>query len=539
MARAEKTLCAIAENRAESRPDFPVLTIEGAGVRSDEVRTYRQLWENGQRVAQMLIGLGIEPGDRCALVMANHPEFIEAMIGASIAAAVCVPIDPRTRGEKLSFMLENTRCKGVIAADYALDHVCEARSDAPSLQWVIGLNTDEVERRPTDYPGVLDWSAVIPKDVTPLASRSAPASPLQIIFTSGTTGDPKGIVMSQERLCAAMALAPLMTGYRADDCLYSGLSLTHGNAQVMTFGAALVMGLRCVLSRRFTRSRLWDITRRYGCTSFTLLGGMTTATFANPPRPDDASNPVRLVVSAGMPAAIWEAFEARFKVEILEFYGCVEGGMTVRPLGVGPVGSMGKPVPSLQCRIVDEDGVGVSKGAPGELLFRPIDGAQFAVEYFNDPAASRKKSRDGWLWTGDIVREDENGWLFFQYRKGGGIRHNGDFISPGFVEKVIAGCNNVADVYVWGVKTDGNAPGEKDVVASIVPADPREFDAQAIFRACREKLEPNFVPSFIQMLGEIPKTASEKPQERLLLEAFDPRGASVFTEVRQAAKTFT
>lgn len=348
MARSEGTLCGIVANRAESQPDFPVLTIEGAGVRADEVRTYRQLWENGQRVAQLLIGLGVAPGDHFALVMLNHPEFVESMIGASIARAVCVPIDPRTRGEKLSFMFENARCKGVIAADYALDHICDVRGKVASLQWVIGLDTDEIERRPADYPGVLDWSDIMTQDVSPLESKVTPANPLQIIFMSGTTGDPKGIVMSQERLCGAMAIAPLMVGYKADDCLYSGLSLTHGNAQVITLGPALVLGLRCVLSRRFTKSRLLDITRRYGCTTFTLPGGMITAILSNPSRSDDADNPVRLVVSAGMPAAIWKTFETRFNVKILEFYGCAEGGLTLRSVDAGPVGSIGKPVPSMQ-----------------------------------------------------------------------------------------------------------------------------------------------------------------------------------------------
>jgi crotonobetaine/carnitine-CoA ligase len=374
----------------------------------------------------------------------------------------------------------------------------------------------------------------MPAEAAHLESRSTPTSAIQIIFTSGTTGDPKGIVMTHQRLCQAMSLAPLMTGYRADDCLYSGLSLTHGNAQVMTFGPALVMGLRCVLSRRFTKSRLWDITRRFGCTSFTLLGGMTTAILANPARADDAHNPVRLVVSAGMPAAIWKTFETRFDVQILEFYGCAEGGLTVLPVGAGPVGSIGKPVPSMKCRIVDEQGIDVPQGTPGELLFRAADDTPFVVEYFNNPAASQNKCRDGWLWTGDIVRADENGWLFFEYRKGGGIRHNGDFINPGFVEKVIADCPNVDDVYVWGVEAASGAPGEKDVVASIVPTDASGFDAQAIFRACREKLEANFVPSYIQVLKEIPKTASEKPQDRHLLQMFDPRSNTVFTEARQA-----
>ena len=112
-------------------------------------------------------------------------------------------------------------------------------------------------------------------------------------------------------------------------------------------GAALACKLPCVLSRRFTKSRLWDITRRYGATSFTLLGGMTTAVYTERARADDADNPVRMVVSAGMPAAIWEAFERRFGVRILEFYGAAEGGLSFNYPGSGPVGSIGKPAPTV------------------------------------------------------------------------------------------------------------------------------------------------------------------------------------------------
>lgn len=536
MAYSEDIFCNMIANRAASNPDLRVVTVENGGVRDDEVRTYRDLWENGCHIAQFLIERGIEPGDRIALMMANHAEFVDIMVGASVAGAVLVPIDPRTRGEKLAFMLTGAQCKAVVAADYALAPISEAREGAPQLQWVAGFDTGESKQIVADFPGVIDYRRALPVAVAPIEPRTTdPDAAMQILFTSGTTGDPKGIVCTHRRFCGSVAIVAPALGYRPDDRLYSGLSLTHANAQCITLGAALHAQIPCVLSRRFTKSRLWDITRRYGCTSFTLLGGMTTAVYANPPRDDDADNPVRLVVSAGMPAAIWESFERRFNVGILEFYGAAEGGMTIKPTGIGPVGSIGKPAPNLQYRIVDEFGADVPKGQSGELLFRPIDGSPYKVEYFNNPGASKNKCLDGWLWMGDIVHEDENGWLFFEYRKGGGIRHNGDFVNPGFVEKVVADCDNVDDVYVWGVAAASGAPGEKDVVASIVPKQREGFDAQAIFRACREKLEANFVPSYVQVLAEIPKTASEKPQDRFLLALFEQNKSSVFIEQRRTA----
>src|SRR5258705_260679 len=204
-------------------------------------------------------------------------------------------------------------------------------------------------------------------------------------------------------------------------------------------------------------------TRRHGCTTFTLLGGMTTAVYSEPSKSNDADNPVRFVVSAGMPAAIWQAFERRFGVRIVEFYGAAEGGLTLNPLGSGPVGSIGKCVPSLQYRIVADDGRDCEPGELGELLFRHADGAPFKVEYFGNSEASAKKSADGWLHMGDVVHQDDNGWLYFNFRKGSGIRRNGEFVNSAFVEKVIAESPAVDDVFVYGVPgQSGGARGEDE-----------------------------------------------------------------------------
>jgi crotonobetaine/carnitine-CoA ligase len=529
--RPETILANVIANRVETTPDLEVLTVEGAGVRPDEVRTYRQLWENGQRLAQALIDCGAQAGEHFALLMANHAEFVEAMVAASISGTVFVPVDPRAKGDRLAFMLDNARCSGVIAADYALDNLAAVRGELRRVRWVLGVETDGGTKAPSDYSGVTAYAAALPSHVPDLGIRTTdPTSAMQLIFTSGTTGDPKGIVMTHRRYCDTAAAVSKMFGYTADDRPYSGLSLTHANAQVLTLGASLLMGLRAVFSRRFTKSRLWDITRRYGCTTFTLLGGMTTAVYSEPNRPSDADNPVRFVISAGMPAAIWEDFARRFGVGIVEFYGAAEGGLTVNPIGAGPIGSIGKPVPTLRCRIVDDNDDDCPPGTPGELLFRHADGSPFPVEYFGNPEASAKKCEGGWLRMGDIVREDASGWLFFEYRKGGGIRHNGEFVNVAAVEKSIAECDSVDDVYVYGVKAASGAPGEKDVVAAIVPKDPARFDPHEIFRACRARLEASSVPSYLQVVAQIPKTASEKPQERFLVEMFERQPERVHAE---------
>jgi carnitine-CoA ligase len=516
--------------RAETKPDQLAVTFESGGVRDDETRSYAQLFSNAHRLARWMIERGMAPGDRFATLLLNHPELVESLIAASISACVAVPIDPRTRSHKLTFTLNHSESQGLICARYNLAEVMAVIDQLTFLRWILVID-DEQDAGVISVEDVAlaePFRAVYALDDRPVAVRlERPDDPLQIIYTSGTTGDPKGVVFPNIRFGAAMQ-GGAMFQWRPDDRPYTGLSLTHGNAQLLTFAPALGMDLPVVFSRKFTKSRLWDITRRYGCTLFNLLGGMATAIYSEPVRPDDADNPVRMVLSAGMPQAIWRDFERRFDVKIFEMYGAIEGGMALNPPGVGPVGSFGKPPPNLEVRIVDEQGNDCAPGDLGELISRPLDGSAAQVEYFRNPEASRAKTAGGWLRSGDICHRDQDGWLYFDFRKGGGIRHNGDFINPGFVEKVLAEEPQVTDVFVYGVPAASGAPGEKDVVGAIVVLDEASFDAARVFDHCRKHLESNFVPGYLQVVEQIPKTASEKPQERFLLEAFAPDADNVF-----------
>jgi crotonobetaine/carnitine-CoA ligase len=515
--------------RAERNPDFPVLTFECEG-KQDEVRSFAMLQERGNRIAAELIARGLGRGERFALMMRNHPEFVETMVGASISATVVVPIDPRSKGEKLAYTLRNAGCKGVVIADYNLAQLEEIRASVPDLGFVLALESREDGAPPIgDFRGVEPLREVLARRAETVGIRLESASdPFQIIYTSGTTGDPKGVVMESARFGGFSLLGRVIFQFAPDEKLYTGLSLTHGNAQAITLSGALAIELPAVLSRRFTKSRLWDVCRRHGCTTFSMLGGMATAIYSEPVRDDDADNPVRMVTSAGMPHAIWEAFEKRFNVKIFEWYGAVEGGLAFKPIGKGPMGSFGKPAPGLDMKILDENDNECPPFVPGELCSRPASGESAQVEYHGNPEESRKKTRGGWLRSGDIGHRDEEGWLYFDYRKGGGIRRSGDFVNPGFVEKVIAEHPDVSDVCVYGVPAKSGAPGEKDVVAAIVPRAGAKLDPKSVFELCRRGLESNFVPSYLQVLDEIPKTPSEKPIERFLIERFAPDAEGVY-----------
>jgi crotonobetaine/carnitine-CoA ligase len=528
MSRSTKpqTLGQLLQEKAERWPALAVLIFANLDG-PDEVVTYGMLYTNGQKLAVALQKQGMRHGATFGVMMHNHPAFVYALVAASMLGAVLVPLDPRAQGEPLRYQLAHAGCQCLLVADYALPQVEEVFPQLPELRAVHVLQTGEegVPNVASAYP-VLNACLAGP-EVSVVRMVCEPEQALEILYTSGTTGRPKGVIIDNRRLLGFAALGAVF-GYRPDDRLYTGLSLAHGNAQAVTLMCALARGIAAVLTRKFTKSRLWDITRAYGITVFSLLGGMATALYSEPVHANDGDNPVRLVTSAGMPASLWEAFERRFNLHVLEWYGAVEGGFVYKPVGDGPVGSFGRLSPGQELRVVDGRNDDCPPGVVGELIFRPV-GGMASLTYWQEPQAAREKVRHGWLRSGDMVHRNAQGYLFFDYRQGEAIRRNGEFIAPDAVARVLAEHPDVTDVYVYGIPAQSGAPGEQDMVAAVVPANPTRFNAASVFAACRGALAPNAIPSYLQVVAELPKTLSEKPQPRILREQFKATGANVFT----------
>jgi acyl-CoA synthetase (AMP-forming)/AMP-acid ligase II len=515
------------EARAEENPNRVGLIIDNGGLFPDDRLTYAQLAGNSYRLARGFRKAGYEKGDKVAMVMRNHPEFVYALAACSMSGMVLVPIDPRARGEKLTYQLGDSDARAVITTADLLPEVERA------VKEVAGLDKIFLSMKPDADPALADRYPTINEildrpDTGGVDDRQDdPGLPAQIIYTSGVTGNPKGVALNSARNAMYCLLGYLVWDYRKDDVLYTGLSLAHGNAQAVTLFPALSMGVPAVISQRFTKSGIWDVCRKHGCTTFSLLGGMMSGIFNESHRPDDGDNPVRMVISAGTPRAIWEDFERRFRVQILEWYGAIEGGFAYKPIGKGPVGSFGKPLPGLvEMKVVDETDNEVLPGAIGELISRMLTGT--SVEYYKKPEASAEKTLGGWLRSGDMVHRDEEGWFFFDHRKGGALRRAGDFIKPDLVEKVIGDHPDVSEVCVYGIPAASGAPGESDLVVAVALFEGKEVDVPSIFNAALDNLERNSVPSYLQVVEEIPKSPSEKHLDRLLREAFSPDADNVF-----------
>ncbi len=488
---------------------------------SDETVSFGKLYENTNRMSRALTQAGVGKGDTFALMMRNHPEFLYAMYGALSIGAVAVPVDPRSIGRKLAFQINNTQCKGIVAEDVLIPSLQDVKGDIPGVPIIGAVYMDHhgVALNP-DFP---DLSEVLAAQSTELPDNLAPldfAAPAQIIHTSGTTGDPKGVVLKADRFMVYAMLGQLIWQYQPTDVLYTGLSMTHGNAQSATVIPSLGAGIPAVVSERFTKSKLWDICRKYGCTSFSLLGGMMAGIYNEPLKDNDGDNPVDKILSAGTPRAIWADFEKRFGVRIHEWYGAVEGGLAHQPPGTGAIGSFGKPPETLlDMRVVDEDDNEVPHGQRGELISRMKSG-DTTVDYYGKKEASDEKTRGGWLRSGDICHCDEDGNFYFDFRKGGGLRRQGDFIQPDYVEKIIGEHTSVSEVCVYGIPSTSGAPGESDLVAAIAPFEGEGINTDDIKALCLDKLEKNSVPSYFQLVDEVPKTISEKPLDRVLRDSF-------------------
>ena len=517
----------LVEIKADEFPDQEVLIFE-RGEAGEDILTYQMIHENSNKLARILLQNGVSKGDVFAVFMRNYPEFVYGLLAATTIGAVMVPLDPRSKGDRLKFLLNHSKAKAVIVSCECLEALNDVKGDIPGVDYIaVAYQREQNYEISSDYPVLNEM--LEKTDLEPVGQQILEVrQPMQIIYTSGTTGDPKGVKIRNNRTGVFNILKQLVWKYKKTDVLYTGLSLTHGNAQAATLFPALYSGTKAVFSPRFTKSRIWDICRKYGCTTFSLLGGMAAGSFNEPEEDNDRDNPVNIILSAGTPVSIWEEFEKRFNVKILEWYGAVEGGFAYKPPGKGPIGSFGKTIPGvMQMKVVDENDNEVGPNVTGELISRMVKG-ETKVDYLGLPDASEEKTRGGWLRSGDMVHKDEKGYLFFDYRKGSELRRSGDFIQPEHVESVLGKHPVVSETCVYGIPAASGAPGESDLVAAVSPFPGQVLDPASIFELCNTHLERNFIPSYLQIVPEIPKSISEKALDRVLRSYFSPDSENVF-----------
>ncbi|MBI5601884.1 MAG: AMP-binding protein [Deltaproteobacteria bacterium] len=514
--------------KAESHPDFPVVTFENHPW-PDEVLTYADIVIKGNKLARAIGKMGLCRGDVFSIIMRNHPETVIAMYAASVLNAVLMPIDHQMKGDQLYGQIKDSGSKGIIADGEFMDSVEEILKNGADVRLIGCLHQTVEQRGPVaaDYPDLRE--ILEGPEVPMLAPRAGSVTePFQINYNWEPGVNPRSIPIGYDRIRQACFLAENAWRYVPQDRLYTGISLSHWNAQMITLFPALYQKIPAVISRQFSKNRIWEFCHHHRCTTFSLLGGMLLSIYAEPPRPDDRDHSVGVVLSTGTPRGLREAFQNRFGVVIHEWYGSGEGGFAHNPPGAGPAGSFGKPMPGMiEMKVIQEDGAECAPYEIGELILRNGCGATGRMCQAV-PAAPGAKTPKGWLRSGDMGHQDAKGWFYFDFAKGDGLRRKGEFILPEQVEGVMAGHPDVIDVCVYGISLPSGEPGDSELVAAIVPTPDRIPDIKNIFHYSLARLERNQVPAYIQIVPEIPKSASEKNLSQYLKKKFGTKAENVY-----------
>jgi crotonobetaine/carnitine-CoA ligase len=483
---------------------------------SNEVYTYRQMDDNANRLANFFLNRKNAKGKGIGLLMRNSPRFLDVFFGAQKIGMYLVPINPELKGDGLAYIVNHSDI-GTLVVDAELLGSVQERLGHFQRIAAADVMVDDVETEAQGIP-ISEPMARLSKayacDPDNPGMGYDPRDLCLIIYTSGTTGRPKGVVYRYQTSGVQLLALGGNIFFRPDDTYYTYLSLCHGNALFLTVTMSLAVKCTVALSRRFSASRFWDTVRTYDATVFNTIGTIIPILMKQPERPDDQDHRVRVVFSAACPLDMWIPFETRFGVELYEGYGAVDGGgKGIMNLGTAPPGALGKAKRSA-IRIVDETGREVPDGMPGELLFK-IRGQGSMVEYYKNPDASEKKSGDGWLHTGDIVKRDRKGYLYFVGRNTESMRKGGENVSAYEVEHVIMGHAAVEDVAVYAVPSD---LGEDDIMAAVKPVNGTRIDARELRAFLTDKLAKFAVPRYIRVVDEFPKTSTHRVIKSILVQ---------------------
>ena len=511
MARAQSGVEQLIRKRVADHPDAPWVRF------GDDVYSWADALAAMEQAATGYLELGVRPGDRVAIMMRNRPEFLWAHFGLGLIGASSVLVNTAQRGRTLEHILADARCTAVVADAAFVDPIEAVRPRIPTLRHLVvadgGKGSWPLERlldQPAGEPDV-----ELDEPVGGLAG---------IMYTSGTTGPPKGVVTTGYDLTPMLELLKAFE-VQPGETIYTCLPLFHGNALGISTVGSIVLDAQIAYAERFSASRLWDDCRRYGAVEFNTLGGMITMLLKQPPRPDDRENPVRTVVSAACPEATWREFEERFGVRIVEVFGMVDApGFLLND--IGKVGSMGRPIGGVEYRVVDESDQPLGPHQVGELVFRHPKGQ--LTEYNSLPDATAQAYRGGWFHSGDLAEHDVEGFFYYRGGKKESMRRRGENVSAWEIESVVIQQPAVLECAAHSVPSE---LGEDEIKLVVVPKPGETIDPVELLDFCVGKMAYYAIPRYVEVLDEIPKTGTQRVEYATLRQ----RGISPATWDREAA----
>jgi carnitine-CoA ligase len=483
------TLPAVLDAAAVRDPLHMFLRCDGRTLTTGALR------DQARRFAGWLAGAGVEPGDRVAIMMANVPEFLAVWFGIAAAGAIEVPVHGAYRGPLLEHVLGESGARVLVC-------------DPDVVERLEGLALPALERVLTRGPELAAALEGPEPAALPAVSRDDVSC---ILYTSGTTGPAKGVVLPHSaNLALARANVDLME-YTAADVLYTAFPLFHVNAKFTSVVSTLLTGATLVLDDAFSASRFWATMREHGVTSFNYMGSLLTILAKQPPSELDTTHGVQRAYGGAVPPSLWAPFEERFGVRLHEHYGMTEIGIAIRNTRtVRRMGSIGRPAPDYDARVAGPDDVECAPGEVGEIQVRPRNPGVMLREYWRRPDATIEAFANLWFHTGDRARRDEDGFFYYVDRLKDSIRRRGENVSAYDIEGVVDAFEGVVESAAYGVPSD---LGEDDVMVAVVWAEGTEPRTEELIAWCRARLAAFSVPRYFRAVAALPKTPSQRVQK--------------------------
>ncbi|WP_295805691.1 AMP-binding protein [uncultured Nitratireductor sp.] len=454
---------------------------EGIGV------SFADLERASAQLATAIREKGIKRGDRIAVAMRNSPFAMATIYAITRAGNVWVPVNVALKGEGLEYILGHSDPSLIVADEEFAEPIagCSAARGVPLL----------INRERNLPSGDATFDEALPQ----------PDDAAAIMYTSGTTGPAKGVIVTHRMLRLAAEAVALCSAPRAGDDYYVWEPFYHiGGAQ--TLFLPLVRDVTLTLGNRFSASRFWQDVSAAGSTHIHHLGGVIQILLKQPPSPLDRGHNVRIAWGGGCATEVWRAFEQRFGIHVRECYGMTEASSLTTYNDTGLVGSVGKPMPWFSVRLLDDDGR-ESLDERGEIVITTsVPGAIFPG-YFRNPEATAKALCPEGFRTGDIGSWDDDGNLFFHGRKSDSVRCRGENVSSWEVEHVAGQHPDVEDSAMIGVATD---VGEQDIKLFVQLKPGATADADALGAWLEQRLAGFQVPRYIAFVKMFERTPSQR-----------------------------
>ncbi|UCE31339.1 MAG: long-chain fatty acid--CoA ligase [Burkholderiales bacterium] len=501
------------EHWAGQRPEHAAILFEGRTI------TYRELDAAANRLARALDVRGIAPGDRVALYLPNVPEFAIAYYAGQKVGAVVVSINAIFRSAEVEYLVNDSGARVLFTTAELAANV--PRDSCPGLEHVVIVDGEaggeaggEAE---TQTQTLGQWSRGQPDDF--VALDRAPDDPAALLYSSGTTGFPKGVTLTQANIWTNIQTAAGCSGYRPDDRLAAFLPLFHVYGQNYILNAAVFAGATVVLFRRFVPEQVLESIERDRITLFfgvpTIFIGLLGTDLS---KYDLSSIRYEMSAAATMPEEISRRWTERFGRRVYEGYGLTECSpfACYNDLEEHRFGSVGRAVEDFELAIFDENDREVARGEWGEIVIR---GPGVMKGYWGKPEDTERALRGGWLHSGDIGRMDEDGYVYIVDRVKDMINVSGFKVWPAEVEQFLYRMPGVHELAVYGVPDP--VKGEQVAVA-VVPSPGTTLTAGDVIGFCRDRIAAYKVPARVDIVEQLPKSATGKILKRVLREQAAP-----------------